>query len=253
MTERYADVIARARARSSGADRRRRRGSRLARAHTDSAPRSRPSCTRCSSCSRPTSAPTAVHDPAEAVDVHLADSLAALELPDAARRAPASPTSAPAQACQACRSRSRSPTSASSLVDSQRRKCAFLERAVATLGLANAEVACARAEELAETDRDVVTARALAALPVLCEYAAPLLAPGGVLVAWKGAVGAAEDADGLAAAATLGLEREAVRPVQPYAGSEHRHPARLPQDRAHARRLSPARRAWPAKRPLRAA
>ena len=33
---------------------------------------------------------------------------------------------------------------------------------------------------------DLVTARALAPLPVLVEYAAPLLRRGGALVAWKG-------------------------------------------------------------------
>ena len=51
----------------------------------------------------------------------------------------------------------------------------------------------ARAEEWPDGlgAHDLVTARALAALPVLCEYAAPLLAEGGQLVAWKGAVGAA--------------------------------------------------------------
>ena len=83
-------------------------------------------------------------------------------------------------------------------------------------------VACARAEELEEEPFDVVTARALASLPVLCEYAAPLLREGGALVAWKGAVDAREDADGLHAAAVLGLEREEVRAVEPYPGSQRR-------------------------------
>jgi 16S rRNA (guanine527-N7)-methyltransferase len=57
---------------------------------------------------------------------------------------------------------------------------------------------------------------------VLCEYAAPLLRDGGALVAWKGAVDAREDADGLHAAQVLGLEREEVRAVEPYPGSQRR-------------------------------
>ena len=69
---------------------------------------------------------------------------------------------------------------------------------------------------------DVVTARALAALPVLCEYAAPLLADGGVLVAWKGAVDEDEAAAGAAAAELLGLEPAEVLPVQPYPAAERR-------------------------------
>ena len=56
-------------------------------------------------------------------------------------------------------------------------------------GFDTVEVVHARAEEWADGfgTRDLVTARAIASLPVLCEYAAPLLADGGVLVAWKGA------------------------------------------------------------------
>ena len=57
---------------------------------------------------------------------------------------------------------------------------------------------------------------------MLCEYAAPLLADGGVLVAWKGAVDDAEAADGAAAAATLGLEPADVLAVQPYPAAERR-------------------------------
>jgi 16S rRNA (guanine527-N7)-methyltransferase len=67
-----------------------------------------------------------------------------------------------------------------------------------------------------------VTARALGTLAVVCEYAAPLLREGGLLVAWKGAVDEAEEADGLAAAEALGLERDAVLAVQPYERSERR-------------------------------
>ena len=52
---------------------------------------------------------------------------------------------------------------------------------------------------------DLVTARAVAPLNVLVEYAAPLLAEGGALVAWKGRRDAAEEADGDAAAAATGL------------------------------------------------
>ena len=108
------------------------------------------------------------------------------------------------------------------LVESAGKKCAWLERTVEGLGLENVRVACARAEELEEGPFDVVTARALGALPVLCEYAAPLLREGGSLVAWKGAVEAQEEADGLHAAAVLGLARVEVRAVTPYRGSERR-------------------------------
>ena len=75
------------------------------------------------------------------------------------------------------------------LVESVARKCALPRAARSTaLGLRNVEVVHARAEAWPEGlgAHDLVTARALAPLPVLVEYAAPLLEPGGALVAWKG-------------------------------------------------------------------
>jgi 16S rRNA (guanine527-N7)-methyltransferase len=110
------------------------------------------------------------------------------------------------------------------LVESAIRHCRYLERVVAAGRLENAEVVHARAEEWPDglNANDVVTVRALAALPVLCEYAAPLLADGGVLVAWKGAVGEDEASEGAAAAALLGLEPAEVLAVDPYPAAERR-------------------------------
>jgi 16S rRNA (guanine527-N7)-methyltransferase len=65
----------------------------------------------------------------------------------------------------------------------------------------------------------VVTARALAALPVVCEYAAPLLREGGSLVAWKGALADEEAAAGTRAAAELGLAAPRALVVDPYPGA----------------------------------
>jgi 16S rRNA (guanine527-N7)-methyltransferase len=110
------------------------------------------------------------------------------------------------------------------LVESAIRRCQYLERAVAAGGLGNVDVVHARAEEWPEGigAHDLVTARALAALPVLCEYAAPLLAEGGALVAWKSLVEPAEAEAGAAAAAVLGLEPAGVHAVDPYPEAERR-------------------------------
>jgi 16S rRNA (guanine527-N7)-methyltransferase len=166
-------------------------------------------------------APTSVHEIDEVENVHIADSLAGLEVPavrDAARIADiGSGAGLPGLVLAIAR-----PEAEVVLVESVGKKCAWLKRTVERLGLENVRVACARLEELDEASFDVVTARALAALPVLCEYAAPLLREGGALVAWKGAVDAREEADGLHAAGLLGLAREEVRGVEPYPGSERR-------------------------------
>jgi 16S rRNA (guanine527-N7)-methyltransferase len=111
------------------------------------------------------------------------------------------------------------------LVESVGRKCAFMDRAAAAAGLDNVEVVNGRAEAWAEGlgRCEVVTARALAPLPVLVEYAAPLLALGGSLVAWKGRRDPDEEADGLAAAAVTGLRASEVLRMPGRPGAEHRH------------------------------
>ena len=83
-----------------------------------------------------------------------------------------------------------------------------MERTVEALGLENVRVACARAEELDEAPFDVVTARALGALPVLCEYAAPLLREGGLA---RGVEGRGRRARGGRRAARRGGARPRAR------------------------------------------
>ena len=58
---------------------------------------------------------------------------------------------------------------------------------------------------------------------MLVEYAAPLLRAGGVLVAWKGARDAAEEAGGAAAAERLRMATREVERVVPFEGAENRH------------------------------
>jgi 16S rRNA (guanine527-N7)-methyltransferase len=94
-----------------------------------------------------------------------------------------------------------------SLVESVRKKAAFLERVVADLCL-DVVVHPVRAEELALSSRDeysVATARALSALPSLVELAAPLLAVGGRLICMKAAPNSDELSSGRKAARLCGL------------------------------------------------
>jgi 16S rRNA (guanine527-N7)-methyltransferase len=169
-------------------------------------------------------APTTVRDRAEALDVHIADSLSGLELPavrDARRIADLGAGAGfPGLVLAAAL-----PEAHVSLVESVGRKCAWLERAVAEMGLSNVDVVNARAEvwPAGLGRHDLVTARALASLNVLVEYAAPLLAEGGALVAWKGRRDPAEEADGAAAAATLGMQQRDVVRVQPFPSARDRH------------------------------
>jgi 16S rRNA (guanine527-N7)-methyltransferase len=92
------------------------------------------------------------------------------------------------------------------LLEAALRRAIFLEECVAELGLANARVVRARAEQMAgELAVDVVTARAVAPLDQLAALAVGLLKPGGIVLAVKGAKASAEVRDAKAALDRLGL------------------------------------------------
>ena len=160
--------------------------------------------------------PTTVSDP---VDEHLADSLSVLPhigAPDALADV-GSGLGFPGLALAAAL-----PASSVTLVESQRRHAAVAERLGAEAGLSNVAVLPCRVEEV--RDRfDLVTARAVAPLAVLVEYAAPLLVDGGQLVAWKGARDEAEELGGEEAGRLVGLSLDRVEHVEPFPGAHSRH------------------------------
>jgi 16S rRNA (guanine527-N7)-methyltransferase len=192
-------------------------------------------------------APTAVRDPAEAVDVHIADSLTGLEVPRLGTAATIADLGSGAGFPGLPLAIARRDAHVT-LVESATKKADFLRGAVEAAGAGNAEVVHARAEEweAGQGRCDVVVARALDSLAVLAEYAAPLLVLGGALVAWKGRRDPDEESQGAAAAAQLGLGSVEIVPVQPYSGSRDRHlvvmikdsptPCRFPRAPGRARK-----------------
>jgi 16S rRNA (guanine527-N7)-methyltransferase len=169
-------------------------------------------------------APTTVTELAEATDVHLADSLTALEIGevgDAGRIADlGSGAGFPGLALAVAL-----PNTEVSLVESQGRKCEFLGRVCRMAEVENASVVQSRVEEWSDGigRNDVVAARALAAQPVVLEYAAPLLGLGGVLVDWRGRRVPGEEDAADRAAASLGMRRTEVRRVVPFEGARDHH------------------------------
>jgi 16S rRNA (guanine527-N7)-methyltransferase len=125
---------------------------------------------------------TSVRDPAEARRVHLDDSLAALETVrgfegpivdvGSGGGAPGIPLAAAL------------PEREVTLLESNRRKCAFLERW--TGELTNLRVVCGRAEEQPVDTFGVALAKALAPPPVAAEWCLPLVASGGAVVLFVG-------------------------------------------------------------------
>lgn len=130
---------------------------------------------------------TAIDNYEDAVVKHIADSLAAAPfiMPNAVMLDIGSGGGCPAIPLKIVH-----PNLQVTLIDSVGKKVDFLNKAISALALKGAVAIKTRAEELCRTDKresfDVVTARAVAALPVLLELASPLLKVGGLFIAYKG-------------------------------------------------------------------
>jgi 16S rRNA (guanine527-N7)-methyltransferase len=162
--------------------------------------------------------------------VHVADSLSGLEVPSlaAARRIADVGAGAgfPGLVLAVALPRARV-----DLIESVGRKAAVIDRLIQAAKVENARSVVARAEDWARLPPplgggreayEAVTARAVGALPVLVEYAAPLLRDSGVLVAWKGTVDADELRLGRGAADEAGMSLEDVVSVKPFPSARDR-------------------------------
>lgn len=129
-------------------------------------------------------------DPAEMIGRHYAESLELLRLLDAAGVGPPLVDVGPGGGFPGLVIAAVRPDWPIMLVEPLKKRAKLLEDAAAEMGLRHAAVAALRAEEagrspLRETAA-VVTARAVAPLPELLEYCAPLAAVGGLLAFPKG-------------------------------------------------------------------
>jgi 16S rRNA (guanine527-N7)-methyltransferase len=174
---------------------------------------------------------TTVSDPEAALEVHVADSLSGLEIPElsSARRIADMGAGAGFPGLVLALALPRAEVD---LIESAGRKTALIDRLIQAAELGNARSVTARVEDFARVPAslgggreayDAVTARAVGPLVLLVEYAAPLLQADGVLVAWKGARAETEEAAGAAAAAKVGMAVKEVVSVRPYPSSENRH------------------------------
>src|SRR5205823_8231134 len=117
--------------------------------------------------------------------IHIADSLSALELP-AVRDARALADIGAGAGFPGVALAVALPRARVDMIESSSRKCAVIDRLVKAAGMESEVVRALpmRAEDWAAWggagSYDVVTARAVAALPVLAEYSAPLLRADGV-------------------------------------------------------------------------
>jgi 16S rRNA (guanine527-N7)-methyltransferase len=158
--------------------------------------------------------------------VHVADSLTGLEVPEIREAGRIADVGAgagfPGLALAVAL-----PEAQIDLIESVGRKCEFMRRAAEAAEIGNARVLDARSEDVAAAEGresyDVVTARAVGRLSTLAELASPLLEPNGVIVAWKGKRDPEEEKQLVNASEALAMTPERVLAVGNRAGSRHRH------------------------------
>lgn len=140
------------------------------------------------------------------------------------------------------------------LIDSVGKKIEFIQEVVAGLGLTGAKAVPGRAEDLAHRAEyreqfDYVLSRALAPLPVLCEYCLGFAKIGGLVIALKGPAAAAEEKEATTALSLLGgMIREVKQFALPYLG--HRRRLVVIEKIRPTPNRYPRRAGVPARRPL---
>ncbi len=111
------------------------------------------------------------------------------------------------------------------LVESQARKCTFLEDVMVVSGMTNVEVVCARAEQWPEG----IGVNDLSGCPgsggTACRAGVRRtpLRLGGALVDWRGRRAPEEERSAAIAAELLGLRLESIQRVHPYKGVRDHH------------------------------
>lgn len=114
------------------------------------------------------------------------------------------------------------------LLDSTRKKLAFLATVLTQLGIGNAQTLCDRAEAVGQNPQhreryDGALLRAVAPVAVCAEYALPLLKLGGVAVLYRGQWSEAETAALAPVLKILGGELEAIAPFTTPISRAARH------------------------------
>ena len=170
---------------------------------------------------------TAITEPADIAALHFLDSAALLTLADFRDKTVADVGTG--AGFPGLPLRIVDPSIRLTLLDAQNKRIEFLKEVCGDLGLTGVECVHQRAEEFAADRRetfDLVTSRAVAALPMLCELCLPLVKVGGYFVAMKSVDAGAELDSAAHAIEVLGgtVDRAADYDIP---GTEVRHRAIL--------------------------
>ena len=168
---------------------------------------------------------TAITEPADIARLHFLDSAALLTIADFKEKTVADVGTG--AGFPGVPLRIIEPSMHLTLLDALNKRVEFLKEVCGDLGLADVECVHARAEEFAADRResfDLVTSRAVAALPLLCELCLPLVNVGGSFISMKSVDAGAELDSARRAIAVLGGTVDRVVDYD-IPGTEIRHRA----------------------------
>lgn len=140
------------------------------------------------------------------------------------------------------------------LMDSLNKRVKFLQTVVNELGLEGVECVHARAEEGARNKKyreqfDIAVSRAVARLPILCEYCLPFVKKGGHFLALKGRAFAEEVEEASKAIKVMGGSRTEMREVH-LPGLEDKRAIIIVTKTMPTPKAYPRKAGTPAKNPL---
>lgn len=163
---------------------------------------------------------TAIKEKQEVIDMHFADSLAAMNFKEIGENALCADIGTGAGFPGVPLAIAR-PDITVALVDSLNKRLVFLNELKERLGLENVYTVHGRSEDLGRDESmrgkfDCVFSRAVARLNVLLEYDIPFVKTGGYMLAWKGPAFAEETEEAKNALDILGAKVENVYPSDFY-------------------------------------
>ncbi len=140
------------------------------------------------------------------------------------------------------------------LLDATRKKLRFIDRASQALGLENIRSLHARAEDAGRHPDhrgmyDIVTARAVAKMPVLMEYTLPLAKSGGLVIAMLGSEARKEISNAAKAISELGGELSVIEEISLPTLDHPRHLAVIGKIKQTPRHY-PRQAGTPARKPI---
>ena len=166
---------------------------------------------------------TAITEPDQVATLHFLDCAALLTLADFKDKSVAdigTGAGFPGMPLKICE-----PSIRLTLLDSLNKRISFLQSVCDELGLEGVSCVHGRAEEFAAANRasfDIVTSRAVASLPLLCELCLPLVKEGGYFLSMKSVDSDEEQKAAYTAIKTLGGAIEKVQDYQ-IPGTQIRH------------------------------